>query len=157
VSRGLSGTVQDVTADVFIPVDVAAGEYILTVQCTDAVGNDAMAKHVPFIIKNSTDLVSPVVQVTSLNDTMPNNFLTGGTISLQGTITDNNELGNLEVFLINGSEGVEYDADLHLSSNPYALDHTITAPLIPGMYSLELYCHDKVNNVTLKSFVLIIH
>jgi hypothetical protein len=147
-----TGSSQTITLTPAIPVDVAAGEYLLTVACTDAQGNDAIQQQVEFILKNSTDLTDPTVVITSLVDSLPNNYLAGGSISIQGTITDNEQLGNLEIFLINSSSGIEFEDDLHLAANPYTLDETITAPTIPGNYTLHLVCHDKVNNITIKEF-----
>jgi hypothetical protein len=156
-NKSLQGSSEEVISEIRIPVDVAAGHYLLYVECTDAVGNEAYPRQIGFTLHNSTDLLEPDIMVTSLSDTTPNNYLAGSTIHLQGTITDNVALSNLVILIWNGSGLIVYEDDLSLQTNPYNLDLQILAPSTPGTYTLRLFCHDQVNNVGTREFQVIVH
>ena len=156
-TEALSGKSQSLSVSIAVPVNVAAGEYVLTVRCTDDVGNEATPKEVGVIIRNSTDLEHPIISIHSLGDSTPNNFVAGWPIEVQGEVSDNKQLGNMEVFLLNASEEIVFEDDLHLPTNPFAVNLTITAPSVPGMYELRFVCHDYVNNITEQHFDIIVH
>lgn len=153
----ISGQEQDVYRKIPIDTHVAAGEYLVQARATDAVGNEAIMQQVTIIVKNALDLIDPSVSVTSLQDTVPNNYLKNAEINLAGTIDDNKELGNLEVLLLDGNDVVLFENDIHLASTPFALNETVTAPSWPGHFYLHLICHDKVNNITKSVFEVIVH
>lgn len=150
--KPVSGTSTTVAVDIAIPLDVAAGEYTLTTECTDGAGNDALQKRVSLIVKNATDLMNPMMVITSLSDSQSNNYLTGSVITIEGTLTDNAGLGLLDVVLLNASEGVEYETEVDLDSLEQTIAHDFTAPAIPGYYTLRLVCHDRVNNIIEQHF-----
>jgi hypothetical protein len=147
----LAGDHQSVTKDIGIPVDVAAGSYLVTVSCADKKGNSKSAE-ATFWLWNSTDTVAPIVQVTSLSDTTVNSFIVGDTIPLQGNLSDNIKLGNAEIELADHNDVAVYEDDIHLPGTSYVLNEDILAPSAAGSYHIHLVVHDNVNNVTAKEF-----
>lgn len=81
-----------------IPANTKAGEYHFHLTVTDQEGNTTTVEE-EITIKELTDKEAPVLTVSS-SPTSGQTFANGETITLSGTVTDNNTLGGMLVALV---------------------------------------------------------
>lgn len=144
----LSGKEYKFHEDINIPINTKAGKYHVTVSVVDEAGNLSEVVERDIFIRNTTDLIPPVVEVTA-----PVN---GQVVSLNGSlqvlaaIADNEEIEEVKVKIKNASGTKVYEwkaEDLHVAN--YQLDHTANLiGLAAGNYILEVVAVDHVNNIT---------
>ena len=134
--------------DIEIPTNVLAGEYHVIVSVVDEAGNLSNIEERKIIIRNTTDLIAPMINISSptSDQVAPLN----GALLIQGQISDNIELEDVIIKIKNvvGSEVYEWeDVDLHIES--YELEHLVNLEGIPaGNYVVEIIAIDHVNNVS---------
>lgn len=134
--------------DIDIPLNTLAGEYHVTVSVVDEAGNLSDVVERDIIIRNSTDLIPPVIEIIEpVNaQVVPLN----GSLLIRATISDNEELEEVKIKIKNasGSKVYEWKAD-HLHVATYELNHTANLTGLPaGAYKLEVEALDHVNNKT---------
>lgn len=137
-----------------IPKERAAGVYLIQASAIDLAANPSNEIEIEILLRNPMDTKSPVIEVSSLNDSGSNVYAPNAGIQIEGTATDNRELGalRLEIFKANG-ERVSV-LDMSLSGNKKAFANTIAAPAEAGHYNLVLTVADNVNNLTSRTYAL---
>lgn len=144
----LSGKEYKFHEDISIPVNTLAGKYHVTVSVVDEAGNLSNVIERDIYIRNSTDLIPPVVTVTA--PTADQTVMLNGSLQVQASILDNEEIEEVKIKIKNaaGTKVFEWESD-HLHVSEYTLDHTANLTGLPaGSYKLEVVAIDHVNNIT---------
>ena len=137
-----------------IPKERAAGVYLLQASAIDLAANPSNEIEIEVSLRNPIDMESPVIQVSSLNDSGSNIYAPNAGIRIEGTALDNRELGamRIEIFKANGERVSLLDMSLSRVSNAFAT--SIAAPAEAGHYNLLLTVADNVNNLTSRTYAL---
>ena len=145
VILNLSGKSQSIHEHIDIPADVAAGKYHVIMTAVDKAGNSSEVVERDVFIRNSSDLVAPVITVTS---PAAGSSITAGTdLLITGEVVDNLALSALEIKVYRGTILVS-DNDIDLAAATYTINQTIsTVGWTPGAYTIELVAYDEVLNV----------
>jgi hypothetical protein len=145
VIMNLSGKSQTIHKDIEIPADVAAGKYHVILTAVDKAGNSSDVFERDIIIRNSSDLVAPVITVTS--PAAGSSITAGNELLITGEVVDNLALSALEIKVYRGTTLVS-DNDIDLAAATYTINQTIsTVGWTPGAYTIELVAYDDVLNV----------
>jgi hypothetical protein len=134
--------------DIQIPLNTLAGKYHVTVSVVDEAGNLSNIEERDIIIRNSTDLIAPMIEVISPTDGQIVSL--NGTLNVQALISDNEELEDVIVKIKNSAGVKVYEwKNEHIESQSYELDHVANLVGLPaGNYEVEIIAIDHVNNVT---------
>ena len=150
------GSDQTITLQLAVPTDVTTGLYHLSMQATDAAGNEAQTIIYDLSVTNETDTEAPVLS-TTVPASSSFSALKGSTVSFEGSLTDNNPLGpgtngRLELrYWRTSSQNIFtlFEEDFENSTGEsYSLNFDVTVPatLADGTYIFELRGFDAVNN-----------
>jgi hypothetical protein len=127
-----------------IPQEAAAGKYDIIITAVDASGNQSDFVERDIFIRNSGDLVAPIIQV--LSPTSNGNYTLGAALNINAQLADNIGLGDVEVKIYRGSNLV-FDNDIELAEPTYTLNLVVpTTGWVAGEYTLEILVKDQVNN-----------
>lgn len=141
----LAGKSQTVHQDIDIPADAAAGKYHVILTAVDKAGNSSEITERDIIIRNSSDLVAPVITVSS--PVAGSSITAGNDLVITGNVVDNLALSALEIKVYRGTTLVS-DNDIDLAAATYTINQTIsTVGWTPGAYTIELVAYDDVLNV----------
>lgn len=145
VILSLTGTSQTIHEHIEIPADIAAGAYHVIFTAVDKSGNSSEILERDILIRNSGDLIAPVITVTA---PVAGSSITAGTdLVVQGDVVDNSALSALEIKVYRGTTLVS-DNDIDLAAATYTINQTIsTTGWTPGTYTIELVAYDDVLNV----------
>lgn len=142
----LAGRNQVFHEDIDIPQEAAAGKYHVIITAVDASGNQSDVTERDIIIRNSGDLISPTITVSS--PTSGGSYSLGNPINVIAELADNIGLGDVELKVYQGSTLI-YDQDLELAAPTHSLNQEIpTIGWTAGAYKLEIVVKDQVNNKT---------
>lgn len=142
----LSGKSQNIHQDIEVPADAAAGKYHVIMTAVDKAGNSSAIVERDIIIRNSSDLVAPVITVTS--PSAGSSITAGNELVVTGNVVDNLALSKLEIKVYRGTTLVS-DNDIDLAADSYTINQTIsTIGWTPGAYKIELVAYDDVLNVS---------
>lgn len=144
----LSGKEAKFHEDINIPVNTLAGKYHVIVSVVDEAGNLSDIVERDIFIRNSTDLIPPVINlsVPVNGQVVPLN----GSLQVQASIADNEEIEEVKIKIKNatGNKVFEWVSD-HIHANTYDLNHSANLTgLAAGNYKLEVIAIDHVNNTT---------
>jgi hypothetical protein len=145
VILNLTGKSQSIHEHIDIPADVAAGLYHVIMAAVDKAGNTSEIVERDIYIRNSGDLIAPVITVSS--PVAGSNITAGTDLIIQGDVIDNLALSALEIKIFKGSTLVS-DNDIELTTSTYTINQTIpTIGWTPGVYTIELLAFDDVLNM----------
>lgn len=157
--RDISGADWDETLTLIPPSFATAGPYHLSFQVLDASGNETDPEFFTIYLFNSSDTVSPEIDLTAPASQDLGNVTKGSTINFTGTVTDN-------LSLLEGGNGIIYLVYLDVSSGnyfqgpyeriqlgdglSYEFDLIFDVPntLVSGDYRIFLRASDGVNNIS---------
>jgi len=140
----LTGRNQVFIAHVDIPLEAAAGKYDIIITAVDASGNQSDFVERDIFIRNSSDLIAPIIQVQSPSSN--GNYTLGAALNINAQLADNIGLGDVEVKIYRGSNLV-FDNDIELAESTHTLNLVVpTTGWAAGEYKLEIYVKDQVNN-----------
>lgn len=141
----LTGKSQSIHQDIDIPADAAAGKYHVILTAVDKAGNSSEITERDIVIRNSSDLVAPVITVSS--PAAGSSITAGSDLVITGNVVDNLALSALEIKVYRGTTLVS-DNDIDLAAATYTINQTIsTVGWTPGAYTIELVAYDDVLNV----------
>ena len=154
-----------------IPLDttIAAGTYVLNSSFVDA-SNNSQPFTTIFTIQNSNDIVLPVLKDTTAGTTWTV-ATSGGSFTVNVTLTDNRRLGSLEINMISQSTKVSTSVVGTASGiNPLDLTQFHGTGIIwkdqispsaynlqPGTYTLQIIGRDAVNNFVEHEYTVILN
>ena len=154
--KDVAGSDETITREFPVPVDVTTGMYHFSIQATDAAGNNAETAIYSLSVSNQSDVEAPVLAVTT---PAQSSFSAqkGSTINFQGSLTDNNALGEgtngrLELVYWNVSNQTIsdlYDEEIAASigsSYDFSFNATVPVTTVDGTYIFEVRAFDAVNN-----------
>jgi hypothetical protein len=152
----VAGSDQTITRQFAVPTDVTTGLYHMSVQATDAAGNEAQTIIYDLSVANATDTEAPI-----LNATVPasSSFSAqkGTSVNFQGSLTDNSPLGSgtngrleLRYWSTTNQTIVSlYEEDIDnavAETYNFNFDADIPSTVADGTYIFELRAFDAVNN-----------
>jgi len=120
-----------------IPLDVTAGKYHFMVTCIDAAGNEAEFVELDLQIQNSSDIIPPILSLTSPDTTLSVltvNFETDSAtflLPILGTISDDQEIKGYSIVFTQHNTSPEpippiYErTNLNLTGISYVLNETL--------------------------------
>ena len=120
-----------------IPLDVTAGKYHFMVTCIDAAGNEAEFVELDLKIQNSSDIIPPILSLTSPDTTLSAltvNFETDSAtflLPILGTISDDQEIKGYSIVFTQHNTSPEpippiYErTNLNLTGISYVLNETL--------------------------------
>jgi uncharacterized membrane protein len=145
VIMNLSGTSQTIHEHIEIPADIAAGAYHVIFTAVDKSGNSSEILERDIIIRNSSDLIAPVITVSA--PAAGSSITAGNDLLITGEVVDNLALRTLEIKVYRGTTLVS-DNDIDLAAATYTINQTInTIGWTPGAYTIELVAYDDVLNI----------
>lgn len=135
-----------------VPLDVAAGNYHFEIMALDASGNEL--ENFPIYtlkIGNRADELPPSFTLTA--PTLPVTVSRGGTLTFEGTASDNFALdfGRAEL-RYRSNNGDTYSVGTYPflegtgTSSPFSISYTIPNGWAPGTYPFTLWLYDGYNN-----------
>ena len=129
-----------------VPANAAAGIYIVSVTAVDKSGNASLSDTLALVIRNSNDLFSPVVIITSPAEgaSVPS----GSALFLGGSISDNNALRRLGLRVLTGGSVISSEFYALSSAQLELNDSLNTEAWVAGNYIIELTAFDRVLNKT---------
>lgn len=141
----LTGATQSLHQDIQIPANAAAGAYHVILTAVDKSGNTSAFVERDIYIRNSGDLVAPLITLSAPSSGAS---ITAGTdLTVSGELTDNVGLYKAEVKVYKGSTLVN-DTDIDLAAPTHSLNQTIsTTGWSTGAYTLEIKVYDEVMNM----------
>jgi hypothetical protein len=140
----LDGTSGDIHEHIDIPEDAGTGKYHVILTAVDEAGNQSAFIERDIYIRNTSDLINPVIQLTSPTEGAIIN--TGEPFVVSGLLQDNSTLSKVEIKVYRGST-LMVDKDIDLALPEHNLSESIpTTGWVPGSYKLELKLYDKVQN-----------
>lgn len=157
IIENISGNAVDRHMDITIPAGAWPGPYHITVYATDKSGNEGMAM-VKIKVRNSIDLLAPVVNITAPGDgsTLSSTFTVTATITdkLSDGTTDG-EIRQIEVLLVSGSQKFslgKYDEVSNFSgafdqvTGQFSRSFNLPSGITSGTWELEVEAYDSYFN-----------
>jgi hypothetical protein len=150
----LSGTIRGFNKKYKIPQSADGGFYSITIGCRDSAGNEATPVQTYFRMLNTYDGQLPLIQMSTLDTNNYNNnfFSIGGTVNIDGAITDNISVKYLDVLIRNKNSQNHVATlltqdQLYVSPAPITSSWTIPAGTPLGWYQAVVRTADRYNNV----------
>lgn len=151
----LQGLTQQITIDVNLPADIAAGNYDILAQAIDMSGNEAAPLIKNIYLKNALDSELPKIENAVWNPVPVSGViaLSGDNVALtlQADVSDNLALDKVELKVIRESdEKMVYDFDEEAPSSAYQFTKQInfSAAWGSGSYHVVLKVKDGKGNVS---------
>ncbi len=159
-SESIDGDLEDklklVEQSIAIPENIAAGEYTMTVKCTDDAGKDAEDVSVVFNISNVTDTAAPSLMVSSPDPDLTLNLDVGATFTVAGNVVDDALLSRVTISILDADGTVLSDEVVEIDGVAHDFSKNFPAPADPGTYTVEVEAVDAVNNRTVVDITLIV-
>lgn len=156
----LSGLSADINFFIVIPKDLTSGPYHLLGMLLDQQGNEADLADRDLFFYNAYDSQAPEINNLFTTPAISNDeieIVTGDTLYITASLSDDQALHDLEILLIKESDGsTVYDHEVELTGTSYTLNHSIPmlASYAAGEYELILVLKDEKGNRTLKEIHL---
>lgn len=144
----ITGKSKTVHEHIEVPSDAPAGPYHFIVTCLDAAGNEADFVELEFEVVNTSDVVAPTIDITSPTDGQQ--FTVGDNIDIIGTVSDDQEVEEVEVVIEREADETEvHDEDIHVHAQSGNINVSVsTNGWSAGGYHIHISATDHVNNKT---------
>ncbi len=139
-----------------IPRERAAGTYLLQASAIDLAANPSQEIEIEVTMINSLDNTKPSFEVNSLDESGTNEYNPNATINIEGSASDNRELGGIRIEIFNGKGERLKMLEAGLTGFNDAFATSVSAPSDAGNYVLQMTVADHANNMRVKNFNLVI-
>jgi len=137
-----------------IPAERAAGTYLLQASAIDLAANPSQELEIEVTMINGLDNTKPNFEVTSMDESGVNTYSPGAAIRIEGSASDNRELGGMRIEIFNGKGERLAKMEAGLSGMVDAFATSLNAPSNAGNYLLQITIADHANNLRTKDFNL---
>lgn len=157
IIENISGNAIDRHIDITIPAGAWPGPYHISVYATDKSGNEGMATR-SIVVRNSIDLLAPVVNITAPADgsTLSNTFTVTASITdkLSDGTTDG-EIRMIEVSLVSGNqkfslgkydEVTNFSGAFNQATGQFSRSFNLPSWITSGTWELEVEAYDSYFN-----------